>query len=290
MTATRAAETAADGVTLRPMTAVDLPAAHALSTQVGWPHRLVDLQFSFSFGEGLVAQRDGAAVGIAMRWRWGGAHASVGSVVVAPHCQGRRIGQRLMLGLLDGLEGHSVLLHATREGRGLYERLGFVAAGDVRQHQGLALQAPLVALEPNVRLRPASRNDGERLIALDQAACGMPRGAMLRALLDLAQVVVLDRDGVAEGFSVLRRFGRGKVIGPVVAPDATGAKALISHWVNLDAGKFVRIDVDFASGLPAWLETLGLRRVGEVASMQRGPALHRGSAAHLFALVTQATG
>ena len=288
--ATQPPEMAVDGVLLRPMTAADLPAAYALSAQIHWPHRLVDWEFAFAFGDGLVAERDGALVGTAMRWRWGAQHATVGLVIVAEHCQGRRIGQRLMRGLLDGLDGHSVLLHATPEGRGLYERLGFSVIGEVRQHQGRAVQAPLVALEPGVRLRPVNRNDAEHLIALDSAACGMSRGALVRQLLDNGQAVVLDRDGRAEGFAVLRRFRRGQTIGPVVAPDAAGAKALISHWVNLCAGKFVRIDVDFASGLTEWLETLGLLRAGGPAVMVRGPALQRSADTRLFAIVNQALG
>ncbi len=288
--ATQPPETAVDGVLLRPMTADDLPAAHALSAQIHWPHRLVDWEFAFSLGGGLVAERDGALVGTAMRWRWGAQHATVGLVIVDERCRGRRIGQRLMLGLLDGLDGHSVLLHATPEGRGLYERLGFTAIGEVRQHQGRAAHAPLVALSPGARLRPASRHDVERLILLDSAACGMRRDTLVRQLLDTGDAVILDRDGQAEGFAVLRRFGRGQAIGPVVAPDAAGAKALISHWVNLCARKFVRIDVDFASGLTEWLETLGLLRAGGPAIMVRGPALERSRDMRLFAIVNQALG
>ena len=49
-----------------------------------------------------------------------------------------------------------MLLHATSEGRGLYERLGFVRTGEIRQHQGVAQPAPLIALGPGWRLRPAT--------------------------------------------------------------------------------------------------------------------------------------
>lgn len=282
-------EDALDGVLLRPMGAGDLPAAHALSAKARWPHRLVDWEFAFACGEGLVAERDCELVGTAMRWRWGELHSTVGLVIVADHCRGRRIGQRLMLGVLDGLDG-SVLLHATADGRGLYERLGFAAAGEIRQHEGKALHAPLVALDPGVRLRPASRNDLRRLAELDRSARGMPRAALVRRLLDAGDTVVLDRDGRAEGFAVLRRFGRGHVIGPVVAPDVAGAKALISHWVNQRAGKFLRIDVDVATGLTTWLETLGLKRAGGPAAMVRGLPLQVSASARLFALAGQAMG
>ena len=109
----------------------------------------------FRHGRGLIAERDGQVVGTGLRWRWGERHATIGLVIVSPACQGRRIGHRLMSALLDGLDSHAVLLHATAEGRGLYERLGFVRIGELRQHQGTALPTPPVALDAGWRLRPA---------------------------------------------------------------------------------------------------------------------------------------
>lgn len=283
--------TASDGVLLRAMTADDLAAAHALSADLRWPHRPADWEQVFALGDGLVAERDGAVVGTALRWRWGPQHATLGLVIVAPACQGRRIGHRLMTALLEGLEDRSVLLHATPEGRGLYERLGFVRTGEVRQHQGTALPAPLVALGAGWRLRPAGSNDAAALKALDAAARGMPRDALIDELLASAEAtVVLDHDGQARGFAMLRRFGRGHIIGPVAAPDAEGAKALIAHLSGLSAGRFVRIDIDFDSGLAEWLESLGLLRVDAPTTMVRGEPLAVQPGMRLFALATQALG
>jgi len=281
---------ARDGVVLRPMQASDLEPAHALSLRVHWPHRLADWHFAFQFGSGLVAERDGELVGTALHWRWGAQHATVGLVIVDPRCQGRHIGHRLMQALLAGLDGRSVLLHSTQEGRGLYERLGFVRTGEVRQHQGTALPAPLVALEPGWRLRPADHNDTAVLTALDGHARGMPRPALISELLASADTVVLDHAGQARGFAMLRRFGRGLCLGPVVAPDADGAKVLIAHLVGLSAGKFVRVDVDFESGLTEWLESLGLLRVEGPTVMVRGEVPMRVEGSRLFALVNQALG
>ena len=115
----------ADGVSLRPMREDDLDAAHGLTAEMLWPHRETDWELVFRHGEGLVAERDGKVVATGLRWRWGERHATVGLIVVAPAVQGRRIGNRLMTALLDGLDECSVMLHATAAGRGLYERLGF---------------------------------------------------------------------------------------------------------------------------------------------------------------------
>ena len=279
-----------DGVALRPFRAEDMEAAQALSREFQWPHRLEDWRFGFTHGQGVAALRDGELVGTAFHWLWGKQHATVGLVMVAPRMQGQRLGQHLMHAVMKGLEDRTVLLHATAEGRGLYERMGFAITGEIRQHQGLAAPAPLIALPPDERLRPLNRNDAPRLVALDARACGMQREAMLRQLLAEGETVVLAQDEEAVGFSILRRFGRGYAIGPVVAPDLTSAKALIGHWCGCHAGKFLRIDVDAASGLPEWLEAQDLPRVGTVTTMVRGGPLARGPAVDGWALVTQAMG
>lgn len=279
-----------DGVALRRMTADDLEAAQALSREFHWPFRLEDWRFSLGLGEGIAAVRDGELVGTALHWRWGRQHATVGHVMVTPRMQGQRLGQHLMHAVMLGLEDRTVLLHATAEGRGVYERMGFAIVGEVRQHQGIAAPAQLVALPDDGRLRPLGRNDAEALVALDARAAGMPREAMLRQLLAEGETVVLARDGEAVGFSIVRRFGRGHAIGPVVAPDLTSAQALIGHWCSRYAGKFLRIDVDATSGLPEWLEAQSLPRVGTVTTMVRGAALERGPASGYWALVSQALG
>jgi len=282
-----------DGVRLRPMTAIDLPGAQALSDELRWPHRLADWEQVFAHAHGLVAERDGEIVGTALWWPWGDRHATIGLVIVRPACQGQRVGQRLMSALLEELKDRVVLLHATAEGRGLYERLGFVRIGELRQHQGTAAPAPLIALGPLWRLRPAGASDAVELKRLDAQARGMPRDALIDELLGTAEAcVVLDHDAQPRGFAMLRRFGRGHAIGPVVAPDAEGAKALIAHLVGMNAGHFTRIDIDVDSGLAEWLESLGLLRVDAPTTMMRGAraAAPAADAPRLFAIVTQAIG
>jgi len=287
---TGAVDPEVDAVHLRPFTPADLEAAQALSREVQWPHRPEDWRFVSALGAGVVAECRGQLVGTAHCWKWPDRRATLGMVIVAPPMQGRRIGAQMMRALLDDLAQFDVSLHATAEGRALYERLGFVALGEVRQHQGMAHPAPLAAMTPGHRLRPLGRADVDRLVELDAAASGMARGEAVRALIADAQGIVLDRDGEPVGFSLLRRFGRGYAIGPVVAPDASGARALIAHWTSQCAGKFLRIDVEASSGLVDWLEDQGLHRAGSVEMMTRGTPPRRGPASGLYALINQALG
>ena len=273
------------------MRAGDLEPAWELSMDQHWPHRPVDWQYAFTLGEGIVAEVDGQLVGTAMRWLWGKTHATIGLVIVSELMRGRRIGGELMNRILEGLETRSVSLHATEAGRGLYERLGFVRTGEIRQHQGIAANAPLVALDEGWRVRPFDRSDEPALFELDARARSWQRREMLRLWIDSAErVVVLDHNGTLDGYAMLRRFGRGVVVGPVIASNDIGARALIAHLVSLSAGRFVRIDLDFDSGLTAWIEEQQLHRVGTVTTMVRGTLKVAAEGPRLFALATQALG
>lgn len=268
----------------------DVAAAYRLSLAVGWPHRLEDWKFANRLGTGYVAADAAGVVGTILTWKHDRRHASLGMVIVAPDRQGRGIGGELMKRALRDLTGRSVMLNATQAGQPLYEKLGFRAVGAVDQYQGIAASVPAVPLPEGERLRPMGASDAAELAALATRAAGVSRARLMRRLLEVAHGIVLARGDEAIGFALLRRFGRGRVIGPVAAPDATRAMALIGHWVAMYPGKFVRIDIDAASGLGPWLESLGLRNAGRVITMVKGVPPRRDPGMQSFAIVSQAFG
>ncbi len=142
-------------------------------------------------------------------------------------------------------------------------------------------------LRPGERLRPIGRSDPPALAELDRQATGFDRRALITALLGAGTAVVLDDQGTAVGFAVLRRFGAGHVIGPVVARDPAGARALIGHFLAANPGQFIRVDVPEESGLSDWLQALGLADAGGAIRMLRGPGPDRPRS---FALVSQGFG
>jgi predicted N-acetyltransferase YhbS len=266
----RVNERSGEQITYRAFTGDDIAAAHALTVELKWPHRADDWRFVLQAGAGFVAEAAQGAIGTALYWTYGAERASLGMVIVSPAWQGRGIGKRLMELVLGQLGGRVTFLHATAAGQPLYEKLGFRAVGTLDQHQGAAFQPPLVSLPPGERLRPLGSSDTPQLIALASRACGLDRSEVLPALRESADGIALDRDGELLGFALFRRFGRGFAIGPVVAPDApdsSRAKALISHWLALNEGVFVRIDTPGDSGLTEWLDGLGLPRVDTVVKM-----------------------
>lgn len=276
-------------VRFRPMGHEDIERAVEMSRALSWPHREDDWAMFLQIGEGIVAEQDGEVIGTIIGFPYGAKGATLGMVIVDGAHQGKGHGRRLMEAMLDHLGDRTVILQATVEGAPLYEKLGFADCGAIHQHQGTIPLAPLAELRAGERIRPLGSSEqtpGE----LYSKATGMDRAAMMRLLTAQDSAVVLTHDHVPVGFAMLRRFGRGWSVAPVVAPDADGAKALILHWLAQNAGNFTRLDVTEASGLSPWLEGLGLPRVDTVRTMVRGPLPETSDDVSLFALSAQAMG
>lgn len=259
-------------ISYRPFALQDVEAAHGLSVAVVWPHRADDWRFNVDVGAGFVAVLNEVVIGTALYWKFGAEGASLGMVIVSPEYQGHGIGRKLMELILAETAERVTYLHATQAGKPLYEKLGFSSFGWTEQYQSAAFRAPAIALAAGELLRPLEAKDMPRVIELASRASGLDRSAVIPALLHIANGVVLERDGELLGFSIFRRFGRGHVIGPVVAVEPEGtqrAKALIAYWLAANEGEFVRIDIAAECGLGDWLAELGMARVDKVVKMVR---------------------
>jgi predicted N-acetyltransferase YhbS len=281
--------TRAGSLTLRPMTGPDIGTATALSSEQAWPHREEDWALFLEAGEGIVAERAGRVLGTVMAWRYGEDFATVGMVIVASDVQGQGLGRKLMEAMLDRLAGRTVVLNATAAGLPLYEKLGFVETGVIHQHQAIAPGVAMAERIPGCRVRTMDQSDNG-LGDLYSRASGMDRTALFERLAANAHTVVLTRDHQTVGFAQGRRFGRGWLVGPVVAPDPGGAKALILHGLRTHAGTFCRLDVTGDSGLSEWLEEIGLPRVDSVKTMVRGRSPNPDPGISVRAIAAQALG
>ncbi|WP_182422108.1 GNAT family N-acetyltransferase [Aureimonas sp. ME7] len=273
---------------LRSMTAEDLGAAHALSVEVNWPHRPDDWRLVHEIGEGIVAADEGGRVmGSAMWWPFGPDLATIGMVIVSPRLQGQGTGRRMMRELFARAGARTIRLVATAAGQRLYESEGFRATTAIAQYQGLASAGATVR---DARVRPAGEADRPGIAALDREASGGDRSRMLAALARVGSVEVLEDGGRIRGYSVCRPFGRGHVIGPLVARDATEAVALASPHMRAHAGTFLRADTPEAEGaFVDFMEASGLGNADRVVQMTRGPAPATGPA-QVFTLANQALG
>ena len=265
-----------------------LPQALELSRALKWPYRLEDWQIAHRLGRGFAVEDDGRLIGTGLWWPYGERHASVGMIIVAPSAQRRGIGRAIMDAILADAAGRTIILNSTEEGLDLYTRLGFVAHGHVLQHQTVLARAP--AADDSAALRRLTHADFRSIENLDMAASGMDRRVLVDALLETGSFIGIERAGRLSGYACVRTWGRGVVIGPVVAADAQDARSLIAELAASHVGNFVRIDVTFASDLSPWLSTIGLPCVGRVVAMTLGTPPERSAAATLFALSNQSLG
>lgn len=285
------------GAQLTALRETHLPQALGQSAALRWPYREADWRFAFDLGHGFAAEADGRLVATAMWWPFGPAHASAGMIIVDAKMQGQGLGRALMEHLLDAACDRTVLLNATREGLPLYARFGFAARGRVFQHQAvLTGEVPLAHAPAPAGVRSMHAADAAKVRQLDLAATGMDRTALLDALLRVGTTVVLDRGTGASAYACMREFGRGLVIGPVVAAGADAAADatdLVVVLARSARGRFVRIDVTEAGGLSTWLEKSGLPCVDHAVGMVReasSRSLDTDAQARLFALSNQSFG
>jgi GNAT superfamily N-acetyltransferase len=265
-----------------------LPQALALSRALQWPYRIEDWEFAHRLGRGFAVEIEGRLVGTALWWPYGDDYASAGMIIVAQDAQRMGIGGALMDALLADASGRSIILNSTEQGFPLYARLGFVTQGHVHQHQAVFAQAfPAEATEAVRDFREA---DQAVVHELDHRASGMERRALVDAVLEIGEAKVVEREGRVSGYGCVRPWGRGVVVGPIVAADAADARALVAALAAPHEGRFVRIDVSAASGLSPWLEEVGLPRVDRVVAMALGEPPRPGAGASLFALSNQSLG
>ncbi|SDI63485.1 GNAT family N-acetyltransferase [Salipiger marinus] len=255
-----------------------LPGALALSQAVGWPHRAEDWALTLSVSQGVAAVVDGRIMGTAL-CSLHGPVATLNMIIVDAALRGRGIGLRLMEAIIDLAGDRELRLVATEEGKPLYRKLGFVDVGRILQLQGMSKAAPP---ERAVEAGPA---DPELLARMDFEASGMARAALLDRIAREGRT--LRTEG---GFALLRAFGRGHVLGPVVARDPGAARALMAAGASHLAGSFLRMDLPEAERLAPFAETLGLRAAGGGTAMVRAACPRAPSPYQTYALISQALG
>jgi GNAT superfamily N-acetyltransferase len=286
--ATQAGERDNEDVALVPFARAHLDGALKLSQEMSWPYLLKDWEFALQLGRGFVVTSAGAVVGTALWWPYGDTHASTGMIIVSKAVQGRGYGARLMDALLAAARPRIITLNSTAEGLALYARRGFASIGMLHQHHGIPSQRRNMLPPGDVRTMVPS--DLGAIVGLDHEATGWTRSEMLNRLIEVGDGYVLLRDGIPRGYAISRLFGRGHVIGPVVAESPTDARALIEAALAPLGSVFVRVDTSATSQLGEWLEGIGLQQVGDATTMILGTQTPSTGPARMFAHANQSFG
>ena len=254
---------------------VELDRLHALSLSVGWPHRAEDWQFLRDVGRGVVVLDEiGRAQGSAMWFEHGADFATVGMVITSPRLQTLGAAQWLMKRIFDKVGGGDLRLNATRAARRLYLSLDFLPEKTVYQCQGIARLETTGGPTDLRDVRALDPSDIPAAIALDAAGFGVRRAALVEKLFVHSAGYGLFKHDKLNAFALCRPFGRGHVVGPVVAESDADAVAVVRPHVADNSGSFLRIDTHMANGdFAAFLSHSGMTVFDTVLTMSMGKRL-----------------
>ncbi len=273
-------------IEIRPFGPDHIADAAALSRLENWPHRAEDWQMALELSTGAVAlDPRGRVAGTILVTPYGQDCATINMVIVDRSMRGNGLGRRLMETAFALAGERPLRLVATKDGMPLYEKLGFVSSGTILQHQGTVASLPLPE-----SVEKAGKDDVSEIKALDRDAYGANREALIDAIAERGEIAVIRRDGAIEAYAAIRAFGRGTVVGPVVAGDVVDAKALIGFFAAARPGAFVRVDTDSRTGIAGWLEEIGLAHAGGGVAMNRPPKAQDTARPKIYALANQALG
>src|SRR5262249_51872133 len=212
---------------------------------------------------------------------YGSELAWVGMVLVDPGFRRRGIATALMGAALNYLRARRVTtikLDATPEGQAVYERLGFESEGLLERWSGEL---------PHGRANELAMGTWEDFAAIDRAAFGADRGALLRLLIvgtSQAPLVARSPGGKVTGYALTRAGAMATYIGPLIAEDLPTASSLLSAVATRCGGLlFIDINTDFP-GAADLVRSLGFARQRELLRMRLGPNAQVGRSPRVFAI------
>jgi len=282
-------------LSLRAMTASDMPFADQLRALAGWNqtiqhwNQLLALAPSGCF----VAEWNGSPAGTATTICYGADLGWIGMLLVHPEFRSRGIGRALLAHCLEHLRGRGIRcikLDATRQGKLLYDQLGFQEEWPLTRWKMPGLQACTSAKCEEVR--PCRSSDIGLVERLDGEAFGVARPALLQSLLRAGrQAFIYETNEGLTGFGMIREGAHAHHLGPVIAETPRTAALLAEALLATAGGKPIYWDIpDVNSDAAILAKSLGFVAERHWMRMYLGPNTSPGSARRYFAIADPSLG
>jgi len=246
------------GFEIGPLKESDLPSALHLETLAQWNQtegdwrRVMALDARGCFGAFMAGRLIGtittAAYATELAW--------IGMVLVDPDYRRRGIATRLMSVALNYAQAAglaTIKLDATREGRPLYEALGFISESVIERWERTPDGTPSDRV-PSRGVLPLDQSTQDAVFALDRLAFGSDRSKLLDSLIEDSCCQPLVTIGSGErslgGYALARRGRRASYIGPLIAVDEPAALTLLDAMLHQlkDQKVYIDLNAGFASG------------------------------------------
>ncbi|MBN9078376.1 MAG: hypothetical protein BGN87_08565 [Rhizobiales bacterium 65-79] len=260
----------------------DIDACLRLSDEAGWNQNADDWRLFIEEGRSFgVRDGDGGLVGSAAVLPYERELAYIAMVLVTRTRRREGIATRLVDLCVEriGRLGLIPVLDATPAGEAVYGRQGFRTLFGLERWQGEAEAAAVPPAEGIVRAMP---EDAATIAALDGAAAGAPRRAVIADFLGRAGSHAF-LGGGRSGFVIVRRGRRACQLGPLVAGSPTEAQGLLGAALGAVSGAvFIDIPV-LHKGIGDWLAARGFTRQRGFSRMAFGRSKPFGATDRLFA-------
>ncbi|MHB9860369.1 GNAT family N-acetyltransferase [Streptomyces sp. YIM S03343] len=284
---------------IRRLTLRDLADCADLSEDRGWPREEHKWGFLLTAGKGYgIDDPGGGLVTACVVTEYGPwdrpALGAIGMVLVAARYARQGVGRRLMRHVVTTMNTTPLTLHATPNGRPLYEEMGFKVSGRAEMlHGRFTPREPGEPGEPGPRIatRAANAEDLPTIIRLDEEVFGTDRTHIITRLPAFTdRLLVAEERGRIIGYAGAWPNMDTQVVGPLIARDTRTAKALIDA-LAAETERPLRTDIDVRhEELLAWLKERGLASAGFNSVMTYGIAELPGDWTRRFAPVTVAAG
>ncbi|WP_330282861.1 GNAT family N-acetyltransferase [Streptomyces sp. NBC_00588] len=278
---------------IRRLTLRDLTACADLSEDRGWPREEHKWGLLLTAGQGYgIDDPDGGLVSACVVTEYGPQEhpslAAIGMVLVAERHARQGVGRRLMQHVIVAMGTTPLTLHATPNGRPLYEQIGFKVTGRAEMLRGRFTPD---GQESEVVTRAATAEDLPSILQLDEEVFGADRTHVITRLPAFAdRLRVAEEDGRLIGYAAAWPNMDNHVVGPLIARDTETAKALVAS-LAAHTDRPLRTDIDVRhEELLAWAKDLGLASVAFNAVMTYGIPDLPGDWTRRFAPLTVAAG
>ncbi|MFD5266817.1 GNAT family N-acetyltransferase [Streptomyces sp. NPDC058335] len=278
---------------VRRLTHRDLIACADLSEDRGWPREEHKWGLLLTAGKGYgIDDPDGGLVSACVVTEYGPhgrpALGAIGMVLVAERHARQGVGRRLMRHITSVMDTTPLTLHATPNGRPLYEELGFKTTGRAEMMVGRFTPG---GAGPRVPTRAATAEDLTSILRLDEEVFGTDRTPVIVRLPAFAdQVRVAEVSGRIVGYAAAWPNMDTHVVGPLIAQDTETAKSLVVSLAE-HTDRPLRTDIDVRhEELLTWLKERGLASAAFNTVMAYGITELPGDWTRRFAPLTVAAG
>ena len=276
------------GLSVRKMTAADIPAAMRLKEAAHWNQvpedwaGFIQIESTGCF----VGELDHRVVTTATNFNFENRFGWIGMILVDPSQRRKGIATRMMersISYLESLPCPCQKLDATDAGARVYEKIGFLVEYQVERwtHDG-TVQIPDV--EPEIS--ELAGDDLDLIVEWDSRFFGASRRHLLEWYLsNSAPSLLAGSRNDPKGFLVGRPGSGSFQIGPLVATDNDVARKLIESYMSRLGSRPMIADINGVNpDSKSLLEDLGFQRSRVLQRMYRGPNDYPGDPSRVFLL------